>query len=73
VGKGVPSFANYMHVRKIDPMLSPISTSVGVMGMLGLTAYAGMFLQIQPKEGDVIVVSAASGGVGQGVCSDDCF
>jgi NADPH-dependent curcumin reductase CurA len=58
----------YMHVRKLDSH-SPISTAVGVMGMLGLTAYAGMYLQIQPTAGDVIVVSAASGGVGQGRCS----
>jgi NADPH-dependent curcumin reductase CurA len=33
--------------------------------MLGLTAYAGMVLQCEPKPGDTAVVSAASGGVGQ--------
>src|SRR6476659_3342478 len=33
--------------------------------MLGLTAYAGMRLQCEPKAGDTAVVSAASGGVGQ--------
>jgi hypothetical protein len=35
------------------------------MGMLGLTAYSGMVLQCQPRAGETVVVSAASGGVGQ--------
>jgi NADPH-dependent curcumin reductase CurA len=35
------------------------------MGMLGLTAYAGTVLQCQPQAGETVVVSAASGGVGQ--------
>src|SRR5206468_7825523 len=35
------------------------------LGMLGLTAYAGMILQCDPKAGETAVVSAASGGVGQ--------
>src|SRR6185503_320606 len=39
--------------------------AVGVLGMLGLTAYAGMVLQCAPKPGETAVVSAASGGVGQ--------
>ncbi|SVD64468.1 uncharacterized protein METZ01_LOCUS417322, partial [marine metagenome] len=34
-------------------------------GMLGLTAYSGLVVQCQPKEGETVVVSAASGGVGQ--------
>jgi NADPH-dependent curcumin reductase CurA len=33
--------------------------------MLGLTAYAGMVLQCAPQAGETVVVSAASGGVGQ--------
>ena len=55
----------YMFPRKIDPALAPISTAVGVLGMLGLTAYAGMYVQCAPKAGETAVVSAASGGVGQ--------
>jgi NADPH-dependent curcumin reductase CurA len=51
--------------RKLDPAQAPISTAVGIMGMLGLTAYSGMVLQCQPKAGETVVVSAASGGVGQ--------
>ena len=35
------------------------------MGMLGLTAYSGMYVQCNPQAGETVVVSAASGGVGQ--------
>ena len=55
----------YMVPRKLDPSLGRISQSVGVLGMLGMTAFAGMNLMASPKEGETVVVSAASGGVGQ--------
>ena len=55
----------YMFPRKLDPSRAPISTAVGVMGMLGLTAYSGLIVQCQPRAGETVVVSAASGGVGQ--------
>jgi len=55
----------YMIPRKLDPAQGRISQAVGVLGMLGLTAYAGMVLQCDPKSGETAVVSAASGGVGQ--------
>jgi NADPH-dependent curcumin reductase CurA len=51
--------------RKLDPAQGRISLAVGVLGMLGLTAYAGMILMARPKEGETVVVSAASGDVGQ--------
>jgi NADPH-dependent curcumin reductase CurA len=63
-GEGVSVF-NYMLPRKIDPELAPISTAVGVLGMLGLIAYSGVYVQCQPQAGETVVVSAASGGVGQ--------
>ncbi len=63
-GEGMSVFG-YMFPRKIDPAQAPISTAVGVMGMLGLTAYSGMYLQCDPQPGETVVVSAASGGVGQ--------
>ena len=63
-GAGVSVF-NYMFPRRIDSAQAPISTAVGVLGMLGLTAYSGMFLQCAPQAGETAVVSAASGGVGQ--------
>ncbi|HIL96622.1 MAG TPA: NADP-dependent oxidoreductase [Pseudomonadales bacterium] len=64
VGEDVSVF-NYMFPRKIDPALAPVSTAIGVLGMLGLTAYSGVYLQCQPQPGETVVVSAASGGVGQ--------
>ena len=52
-------------LRKIDPSLAPISTANGVLGMPGMTAYFGLYEVGQPKPGDTVVVSAASGAVGQ--------
>ena len=50
--------------RKIDPELAPISTSLGILGMPGLSAYFGFLDVCSPKPGDTVVVSAASGAVG---------
>ena len=63
-GEGISVFG-YMVPRQLDPAQAPISTAVGIMGMLGLTAYSGMVVQCQPQAGETVVVSAASGGVGQ--------
>jgi len=52
-------------MRKVDPALAPISTANGVLGMPGMTAYFGLLEVGQPKPGETIVVSAASGAVGQ--------
>ena len=64
MGEGVPRPA-YMIPRRLDPAKGRISLAVGVLGMLGLTAYAGMTLLAAPRSGETAVVSAASGGVGQ--------
>src|SRR5205807_3185944 len=64
MGQGVAR-PGYMIPRKLDPAQGRISLAVGVLGMLGLTAYAGMVLQCDPQPGETAVVSAASGGVGQ--------
>ena len=50
--------------RKLDPTIGPLSTFVGILGMPGLTAYAGLLRLGEPKEGDTVLVSAASGAVG---------
>lgn len=55
----------YMVPRKLDPAQGRVSYGVGVLGMLGLTAYAGLVVMAEPKPGETVVVSAASGGVGQ--------
>jgi NADPH-dependent curcumin reductase CurA len=64
MGDGVAR-PGYMIPRKLDPAQGRISQAVGVLGMLGLTAYAGMVLLGDPRPGETAVVSAASGGVGQ--------
>lgn len=51
-------------VRKLDPANAPISTALGVLGMPGMTAYVGLLDVGGLKDGDNVVVSAASGAVG---------
>lgn len=63
-GEGVTIW-NYMRPRKLEPSASPISTAVGILGMLGMTAWSGIKIQCDPQPGETVVVSAASGGVGQ--------
>ena len=52
-------------LRKVDESLAPIQTAVGVLGMPGMTAYFGLFEVCKPIPGDNLVISAASGAVGQ--------
>jgi NADPH-dependent curcumin reductase CurA len=48
----------------IDPAVAPIGTALGVLGMPGLTAYAGV-TEIAPiAAGETVYVSAAAGAVG---------
>jgi NADPH-dependent curcumin reductase len=51
--------------RKIDPAHGTISYANSVLGMPGMTAYFGLFEVGQPRPGETVVVSAASGAVGQ--------
>ena len=51
-------------LRRVDPGLAPITTALGVLGMPGFTAYAGMNVIGQPKPAETVVVAAASGPVG---------
>jgi hypothetical protein len=51
-------------VRTLDPAQAPVSTALGVLGMPGMTAYVGLLDIGQPKPGETVVVSAASGAVG---------
>lgn len=52
---------------KIDASLAPLSAYLGVLGMTGLTAYAGLFETASFKEGDAVFVSGAAGAVGSQV------
>jgi len=51
-------------VRKLDPGVVPVTTALGVLGMPGFTAYAGLTQIGRPREGETVVVAAASGPVG---------
>ena len=53
------------HAVKVDPSIAPLSAYLGVLGMPGLTAYAGLLATAEFKEGDVVFVSGAAGDVGQ--------
>ena len=49
---------------KIESSAIPLSAYLGVMGMPGVTAWVGLTQIIEPKAGETVVVSAASGAVG---------
>jgi NADPH-dependent curcumin reductase len=49
---------------KVDGSRVPLSYYLGMLGMPGLTAYFGLKELGQPKPGETVVVSAASGAVG---------
>ncbi|GAB1335438.1 NADP-dependent oxidoreductase [Streptomyces sp. E-15] len=55
------------HAVKVDPEAAPLSTYLGVLGMTGLTAYAGLLRTASLKEGDTVFVSGAAGAVGSQV------
>ncbi|MED6204384.1 hypothetical protein PIB30_008829 [Stylosanthes scabra] len=50
---------------KIEHTDIPLSYYTGILGMQGITAYAGFFEVGLPKKGERVFVSAASGAVGQ--------
>lgn len=50
---------------RIDPDIAPPSAWLGVIGMPGFTAYVGLREFGRPQPGETVVVSAASGAVGQ--------
>ena len=51
-------------LRKVDTTHVPLSHYLGAVGMPGVTAYYGLIKIIEPKVGQTVVVSAASGAVG---------
>ena len=55
------------HARVVDAEAAPASAYLGVLGMTGLTAYAGLKRIAALKEGDVVFVSGAAGAVGGAV------
>ena len=51
-------------LRKVDTTHIPLSAYLGAVGMPGVTAWYGLNQIIEPKAGETVVVSAASGAVG---------
>lgn len=54
-------------LRKVDASRVPLSAYLGVVGMPGVTAWYGLTQILEPKPGQTIAVSAASGAVGSAV------
>ena len=51
--------------RRLDPDNAPVQSALSYLGMPGLTAYFALLHTATPKEGETILISAASGAVGQ--------
>ncbi|MFO1220229.1 MAG: NADP-dependent oxidoreductase [Burkholderiaceae bacterium] len=56
-----------MALRKVDTSRVPLAAYLGAVGMPGVTAWIGLTQIIEPKAGETITVSAASGAVGSAV------
>jgi hypothetical protein len=54
--------------QKVDPKMAPLSAYLGVLGMPGFTAWAGLNEILKPKAGETVFVSGAAGAVGSLVC-----
>ncbi len=78
VGDLISSFAGWREAwtaapemvmaQKLPETPIPDSAFLGVVGMPGLTAYAGLLEIGAPKEGETVFVSGAAGAVGATVC-----
>lgn len=68
-GLGWREYATFdaQHAKKVDGSLAPLSAYLGVLGMPGLTAYAGLLDVASFKPGDAVFVSGAAGAVGSEV------
>src|SRR5262245_36295310 len=53
--------------RKVKEADLPLSLSLGILGLNGVTAYFGLLDVGQPRPGDTVVVSTAAGAVGSAV------
>jgi len=51
-------------IRKVDTRAVPLSAYLGAVGMPGVTAWYGLRMICEPKAGETVAVSAASGAVG---------
>ena len=61
------SLESAAHLRRLDPSAAPVTTALGVLGMPGFTAYAGLLAIGKPQPGETVAVAAATGPVGSAV------
>ncbi len=61
------SLESAAYLRPLDPAKAPVTTALGVLGMPGFTAYAGLRNIGKPQPGETLVVAAATGPVGSAV------
>ena len=59
--------ADARQTRRLNAAAAPVSTALGVLGMPGFTAYAGLLEIGKPQPGETVVVAAATGPVGSAV------
>ncbi len=57
--------AEIQSLRKLDPEEVGVTTTLGILGMPARIAYFGLIEAGKPKKGETVVVSGASGAVGQ--------
>jgi len=55
---------NVLSIQKVSKPVTPLTMLLGVLGSAGTTAYFGLLDVGEAKAGDVVVVSAAAGGIG---------
>ena len=51
-------------IKLVDPRIQPPSYALSLLGMTGLTAWAGMVWQAKVGAGDKVLIPAVTGGVG---------
>lgn len=51
-------------VRRLNPDRAPVSAALGVLGLPGLAGYTGLIYMGEPRPGQTVLVSAATGSAG---------
>uniref|UniRef100_A0A5B7BVA4 Putative 2-alkenal reductase (NADP(+)-dependent) n=1 Tax=Davidia involucrata TaxID=16924 RepID=A0A5B7BVA4_DAVIN len=68
---GITKWEEYSLIATVETLFKiqhtdvPLSYYTGILGMPGMTAYAGFYEVCSPKKGEYVFISAASGAVGQ--------
>ena len=66
-GWSTASLSDGTGLVRLDPAPTPVTAALGVLGMPGLTAYAGLAEIGKPRAGETVAVAAATGPVGSAV------